>query len=614
MAKDTLKKLDRDIDRMLFAGAQIARTDPGLAGARDKLAPLAARAPALGRVVDQIDRLHKATGKAAAIELLGLSSLMAQVRGAQASLATPAEPGELAPLPARPRIATPLWPTDLGMLVAALTNAPDARHRSRVIRDLAERGSARDLRIIPLCIPALSDGVIAEAVEQSLVPSLGEAIVPELRAELDLKKGRGLDVRLLRAIARIEGERARALLLSAIEQGEADMRAAAIGELGRVDPETAEPIAVALAEGDRSREVRSAALVALATATGDAALDVLLRAFEGGNETRPAAKGSLSASKHPMATERIMGLLTRELRELQQFKIKKATTREEKAAASKAEDTHRRKIDYLIALVDLIASRNTEKATELVLGTFRDHKLKQVRDAAARGLLRVGYLGAWEELAPSLYDASDAVQREFTRGVISLDPARAHDRLARFFDPSSTRGLKGAGLALQILGQLEGPGSEGEEASEEASRETLLRSDPRWVELVIQQAEVPALRGGALRVLLRARTPRSLEAGLSVSRADGLTREDAMLAFTLLAQHRDPRLGPAFLRLLEPLRGLDDHVRACSLMTEHDDPALAPALRSWLSAKKRLSHQEKAPFEECLRFLERDRSAPAAEA
>jgi hypothetical protein len=85
MPKDTLKQLDRDVDRMLFAGAQIARTDPNLLSAKDKLAPLAARAPALGKVAEQIDKLHKSTGKQAAVELLGLASLMAQVRGAQAA-------------------------------------------------------------------------------------------------------------------------------------------------------------------------------------------------------------------------------------------------------------------------------------------------------------------------------------------------------------------------------------------------------------------------------------------------------------------------------------------------------------------------------------------------
>ncbi|MDI3284751.1 HEAT repeat domain-containing protein [Polyangium sp. 15x6] len=625
MAKDTLKQLDRDVDRWLFAGAQIARTDPNLAGARDTLAPLAARAPALGKVVEQIDKLQTATGKAAASELLALASLMAQVRGAQATPALPESNGELTPLPPTRKIGTPLTPTELNTLVGALTNAPDARQRSRVIRDYAmsDRGAARDLRLLPLVIPALADGAIAEVVVQYLVPALGEAIVPSLQRHLDLEKGRALDVRVLRAIARIEGAKATDLLREAVEKGVPDIRAAAIAELGRIDPLAAEPIAIVLAEKDRSKDVRVAAVHALAGAPSDEALDVLLRAFGGTAELRSAAESSLAASKHPRADERIVALFSPELRDLGHFRIKKATTKEEKDAAAKEQKAHTNQIEYLVDLVDLLTARGTDEGANLVLEAFRRHKVKDVRDAAARALLRIGFPGAWEELMPSLYDAPDATKEDFVRGVIALDPAKAHERLARFFEPGALAQKNGTDLATRILARIGNhfveyeeneDGTPGNGESPEAIR--AIRNDERWVDLAVAMLGNTNLRTPALMVLANANAPKTLGDALSVSRQEGLSSEDALLVFVYLGKQRDPRILHAFLRLLEPLRGGYEYGRACNIMTAYDDPALAPMLRSWLDAKqkrKRLSRAEAAPFEECLRFLERARTAASTD-
>jgi HEAT repeat protein len=617
MPKDTLKQLDRDVDRMLFAGAQIARTDPNLLSAKDKLAPLAARAPALGKVAEQIDKLHKSTGKQAAVELLGLASLMAQVRGAQAAPAAPEVGGELAPLPPASRIGTPLAPAELNALVAALTDAPDARHRPRVIRDYAasDRGAARDLRLLPLCVPALSDSGIAEAVEQALLPALGDAIVPELRAALDIEKGRGLDQRLLRAIAHIEGPKSKDVLREAIEKGGADMRAAAIKALGWIDPAETEPIAISLAEKDRSKEVRNAALGALSRAAGDEALEVLLRAFCS-PEHRSAAEDALAHFEHPRVVDRLVALFTPEMRELGHHKVKRASTKEEKDEAAKAQKGHADKVDFLADLMGLLATRNTPETAPIVLDAFRHHKIKEVRDAAARALLRIGYPGAWEELMPSLYDASTTTQDDFIRGVIALDPDRAFDRLARFFDPAAFAQKNGATLAGRILVFIDQrPVEEDGDARDPATAGANLKlfaRDPRWVDLLVDQVENEVLRTQALGVLGYVDSTNTLAAGLTASRVEGLANHDALATFPILVKHQDPRVLPALIRLLEPLRGAWEYGRACHFMTIYDEPALAPMLRSWLESKqkrKKLSRSELDPFTEALRHLERDRNA-----
>src|SRR6185436_4424708 len=99
-----------------------------------------AKAPAIAKVADQVEKVQRATGRATATELLNLAALMAQVRGAQAAL------------PAAEAVDTPLSSVELGALVGALVNAPGIKHRPRVLRDLIERDAVRDLRVLPFCV------------------------------------------------------------------------------------------------------------------------------------------------------------------------------------------------------------------------------------------------------------------------------------------------------------------------------------------------------------------------------------------------------------------------------------------------------------------------------
>src|SRR5689334_15985262 len=115
MPKETLKALDRDVERLLFAGAQVARGDTDMEARRAKLAPLGEKAPAIAKVTEQVSKVQKSSGKAASSELLNLGALMAQVRGAQAAPA--AAPGDLTPLPATEPVESPLTSVELASIV-----------------------------------------------------------------------------------------------------------------------------------------------------------------------------------------------------------------------------------------------------------------------------------------------------------------------------------------------------------------------------------------------------------------------------------------------------------------------------------------------------------------
>src|SRR5262249_7786416 len=152
--------------------------------------------------------------------------------------------GDLAALPVTEPVESPLTSVELASLVGALSNAPDAKHRPRVISDAIERESVRDLRILPFCVAALSDSGIGYVVEEELLPKLGKLAVPELRSTIRIEKGKSIDAKKLRVLVAIQKNDAKELVLKAAEKGSPELREAAVSELAELDPPAAEPIAL----------------------------------------------------------------------------------------------------------------------------------------------------------------------------------------------------------------------------------------------------------------------------------------------------------------------------------------------------------------------------------
>ncbi len=416
MPKETLALLDRDTERLLFAGAQVARGDADLEARKQKLAALGAKAPVLAKIAEQVEKAQKAGGKSAAAELLNLSAQMAQVRGMQASPAAAA--GDLAALPKAEPLESPLSPTELLSLVGALTVS--GKHRPRIVADAVDRGAIRDLRLLPFCVRALGDPAVGYVVQDKLLPSLGHLVVPELQATLRIEKGKELDAKKLRVLAAILGDAFKPKLVAATEKGSPEIRRTAIEELSERDPAMAEPIALRLLAADKSSEVRRAAVEALGGGTSDETLDALMKVFTTTPELRSRAGGSLARLAHPRTTERALALLTPELLNLTNLKLPKADTKAKKEANDKLEKAHREKVSLLSDVLDLLASRQDKLQTaERVLGVFHDHKVKEVKNAAALALLKSGFEKAFDELAPSVYEADWETQERLRRAASS---------------------------------------------------------------------------------------------------------------------------------------------------------------------------------------------------
>lgn len=618
MPKETLKTLDRDAERLLFAGAQVARTDAAFDTAKTRLGPLAPKAPAIAKVVEQIEKVQKAAPKAAPAELLNLAALMAQVRGAQAAPAA-APAGELTPLPKTEPIGSPLSSTELSALVGALASLPDARHRPRTIADAVERDAVRDLRILPFCVAALGDSGVGYMVQNKLLPKLGSVVVPELRASLKLS-GKSVDAKKLRVLAAIEGDGVKPLLVSAIEDGSPDLRAAAVEELAKLDKGMVEPLALALLASDRSGEVKRAAALALAGGTSDATLDTLLDVFQTSADLRDAAGESLGVLAHARATERIEALLTPELLGLHPFKAAKADNKAKKAANEKAEREHREKVERLEAVLDVLASRKDRDTTATVLKVFRSHKITDAREAAARSLLKSGYDGAFDELAPSVYKAGYEVQSDFIESIVKRDPARAFERLGRFLDRANLKSKDHILFANRILGHIEEDSGwanepDNEEALEAAEDKALeapsiFRSDRRWVDAAIELLFHPDLTAQALDVIGVAKSDEALPAVLKLA-SGSAAKQHAWRLLNVLTQYKDARIPPLLIGFLDQLSGYYGRRAVYRAIRAYDDPALAAGLKTWLKGKKRLEKRDKEEVEELIQFLERDRALTA---
>jgi HEAT repeat protein len=449
--------------------------------------------------------------------------------------------------------------------------------------------------------------------------------VPELLSSLKLQ-GKETDARKLRALVEIQGAEAKGLLIEAIEKGSPEIRAAALAELSEIDAVATEPYALKLLAADRSEEVRKAAAKALRGASSDEALEALLKAFTGTEKLQGSAGEALARLPHPKTTDRVLALVTEELRSLTPFKMPKGLTKAKKEEAEKAERAHAAKVRFGSAVLDLLASRKDKDTSGTVLSVFREHKVKELRNAAARALLKSGYQGAFEELAPSVYDADWQTRSEFIEHIVNQNPARAFDRLGPFLDPSRLKTPNHLSFAEHILDHIEGESDNLDEPADEAAAEaqeahegegaakslSLLEKDPRWTDACIALLDLDkeGLTNSALDVLSKVRSPKALEAIIKLT-STKMKTYNAWRMLQVLTEYKDPRVPPLLLRFLDVLNGYWGRRAAYKALRTYDDPAVGPALKAWASGKRKLDKRDKAEIEELIQFLERDRALSA---
>jgi hypothetical protein len=442
--RELILKLSEDVGNLLVAGAHLAPSSADLSQDRDGLQKLAAqvgaKAPAIVKLAETADKTIKAGSGQVATELMNLMAMAAQVRAAQAQ---PGPSPASEALEAVPPLGTPCNAKDLDDLYEALVQK--GQGRLEIIQRHIESDTIADLRLVEALVFAMGDSWIGETITDKAIPKLGRAIVAPIRSRLDIKKGRSVDGRRLRALVAIEKENALSLLEQAVSEGTADMREAAMDAIADHVPGRPEfeKHALEAIRKEKSADIRRAAVRALAGSSSAEALELLLEAIDKANTTG-AASQALHASKHPDASKRLLA----KLQEALALKIPKAKGSDKEKEKSKAE------------------AQRKEEIVKAILYSLQGHKLPEIAGAALELMEEYGDTAAWaalnsadraqlERIADTIGGDEPDLYRVAAAAAFRLGDDEAFKRLAPLFK-SKEKDKKAPQRMRAVVDQLSG--------------------------------------------------------------------------------------------------------------------------------------------------------------
>ena len=267
-----------EMRRLAIAGSAVAAGDFRLKKLIPPLAASGEKAPVFARVAQAVQAVVDSSEKTASTALLELTTLV------NAILYTQGETGIAGEF-------KPLETTDLGgqatqasarvlkPLLEALSSTGSGR--MELVRDAFERGTFKDLRLVKPALRAIDDPYpeIGEFIAEKVLPLYGKAILPELRAKLDIKGGQG-HLRRLQLMHRLDPQGSRDLIQTVLNDGSKEMKVAAIECLGTTE---ADLVYLLDQAKSKAKDVRAAALRALATAgaTATEVVAALKKAIDG---------------------------------------------------------------------------------------------------------------------------------------------------------------------------------------------------------------------------------------------------------------------------------------------------------------------------------------------
>jgi hypothetical protein len=269
MSIPTLIAVYDEMRRLAIAGSAVAAGDFRLKKLIPPLEKSGEKAPVFAKVAQAVTAVVDSSEKTASAALLELTTLV------NAILYTQGETGIAGDL-------LPLETIDLGgqsrqmsarilkPLLEALRSTGSGR--MELIRDAFEQGTFTDLRLVKPALYAIDDpySEIGKFMAERVLPLYGKAILPELRAKLDIK-GRAGHVHRLQLMHQLDAEASRDVIRLALAEGSKEIRVAAIECLGG----SSEDVAFLLEQSQaKATNVRVAALRALA-ASGAMSAEVI---------------------------------------------------------------------------------------------------------------------------------------------------------------------------------------------------------------------------------------------------------------------------------------------------------------------------------------------------
>lgn len=348
MSIQVLTQVYDEMRRLAIAGSVVAPGDFRLKKLIPPLEQSGAKAPVFAKVADAVKKVVDGDEKSSATNLLELATLVNAILYTQGETGVAGE-------------AAPIETTDMGAmaqtsartlkpLLEALTTT--GAGRLELIRDAFERGLFRDLRLVKPALDAIDDpyGEIGDLIAEKVLPIYGKAIVPELRAKLDIKGKAAGHPRRLRLLHEFDPAGTRALIQQALDEGSKEVKVVAIECLGADAANLSYLIEQASA---KAQDVRLAAYRALATIDDDAAVTVLQKAIAG--KDVELAADAISGSKNAKLVDQVIMAAQADLDALTRSKDR-----------DKADD----KLVRLQALMRPLHGRDDSRTEAFVLGIF----------------------------------------------------------------------------------------------------------------------------------------------------------------------------------------------------------------------------------------------------
>lgn len=247
-----------EMRRLAIAGSAVVAGDFRLKKLIPPLEKSAEKAPVFGKVAQAAQAVVDSNEKTASTALLELTTLVNAILYTQGEtgLAGEFKPLQTSDLGGQ---ATQVSARILKPLLEALSSTGSGR--MELVKDAFERGTFRDLRLVKPALAAIDDPYpeIGDFICEKVLPLYGKAILPELRARLDIK-GRGGHLYRLKTIHHLDPEGSRDLIQSALNEGSKEMKVAAIECLGHSDNDLTYLMEQVRA---KAKDVRAAALGAL---------------------------------------------------------------------------------------------------------------------------------------------------------------------------------------------------------------------------------------------------------------------------------------------------------------------------------------------------------------
>jgi len=259
MSLALIQESAKEVRRLSIAGSNLAVGDFRLKKLVPPLEQAGAKVPVFAQVAKAINDLVNGKEAQSAANLLSLSTLINAILYTQGQTGAEGDHSEL-PSHSAKSCDTKTSARVLKPLIQALTSTGSGRFE--IVKSALERGAFSDLRLIDPSIRALDDVYpeLADLVMEKILPAYGPGIAPLLKSKLDLK-GKKSDARRLQVLHQLDPAGTVELCKTALEEGSPEVKASAIGCLGK--HEDCLPLVLEQTNA-KNKVLRAAALEALA--------------------------------------------------------------------------------------------------------------------------------------------------------------------------------------------------------------------------------------------------------------------------------------------------------------------------------------------------------------